>query len=186
VAALALAALGGVAVGLWRGRGRDFKGYRLLPIVTVVALFVDVFAFSADAWPPPAWERGAWALGTVGRKAQALASQRGALPTAEELRPLIAELGPPPYRVRGAPLGAFSLQPRERCDGPALEPAGAQAGTLLYCVAADGRKGWLSLVGLPAEVVHGAPAVVSTQGRPLALEVNPSAPPVPDEGGASP
>jgi hypothetical protein len=151
--------------GLLRRRGPEFRGYRLLPIVLVSALFLDLL-FAESEVPVSSAGSASFALQHFAKEAQAL-SRNGTLPTEPaQLQPLLEQLGAPPYLVRGQPAPAYGLQVRQRCDGPVTQAPGAQVGTLLYCVAPDARTAWVSLVGLPSEQRFGPPQVFSAAGRP--------------------
>ena len=140
LAATALA-LGFALYGLARRRGPDFRGYRLLPIVLVSALFVDLL-FSESEVPVSSAGAATFALQHFAAGAQELASG-GRLPTRpEKLQPLLEQLGRPPYLVRGAPASAYGLQVREGCEGPVTEAPGAEVGTLLYCVGPRAQVAW--------------------------------------------
>jgi hypothetical protein len=157
--------LGVVAWGLWRGRGEDFKGYRLLPILLVSALFMDL-AFSESQLPMPSTDVAVLSLRHFQQQAQALATEQAVPADPAVLRALLDELGEPPYLVRGTRAGAWSLQVRENCEGPIAEAPGTQAGTLLYCVSPGREQAWITLVGLRAGERFGAPAVLSVGGEP--------------------
>jgi hypothetical protein len=157
--------LGVVAWGLWRGRGEDFKGYRLLPILLVSALFVDLM-FSESQLPMPPTDVAVLSLRHFQQQAQALASEKAVPADPAVLRPLLDELGEPPYLVRGTRVGAWSLQVRENCEGPIAEAPGAQVGTLLYCVSPGRERAWITLVGLEAGARFGVPVVLSVGGEP--------------------
>jgi hypothetical protein len=171
--------VGAVGVGLWgvtHGRAEGFKGYRLLPILLVGALFVDLVLAEGQA-PLRTEEVAALSLEQFQERAQGLV-RAGKVPVDPEvLRPAVEELGPPPYLVHGERAGAFSLQVRQNCDGPVAEAPGMTVGTLLYCVAPDKARAWVSLVGLPAGVRFGPPAVYSAQGKPLEVLVQDPGPP---------
>ncbi len=169
LAVTALAAL--VALyGLARRRGPEFRGYRLLPIVLVSALFLDLL-FAESEVPVSSAGAANYALQHFAQAVQQRAGA-GALPTTPaQLQPLLEPLGQPPYLVRGQPVPAYGLQVRERCDGPVAQAPGAQVGTLLYCVAPGARAAWVTLVGLPSEQRFGTPQVFSVGGRPRFVTV---------------
>ena len=125
-------------------------------------------------------------LGQFQQRAQTLV-RGGKVPADPEvLRPVVEELGQPPYLVRGERARAFSLQVRQNCDGPVAEAPGMAVGTLLYCVAPGKERAWVSLVGLPAGVRFGLPAVYSTEGVPYGVLVQEPGPPEPIPDGVLP
>lgn len=152
----------GIAVGgALRGRGRDFKGYRLLPVIGVVALFVDVFAISAQKLPMSASDQLGIALEQLRMALEERSSPQAGVVTEEAiLREEVARLGSPPLLVRGVRPAAWGLQVRRECDGPVTEAPGVQAGTILYCASADRRRAWLTAVAFPVGQKFGAPALL--------------------------
>ncbi|CAM4395300.1 hypothetical protein [Corallococcus exiguus] len=171
--------------GLLRKKPEGFKGYRLLPILLVVALFVDlVLAESRTPLDPP--EMASVALQRFQGEAQKLATVESVPTRSQVLQPLVDALGSPPYLERGASVPAYTLQVRTDCEGPVRDAPGARAGTLLYCVARDGKQAWVTLVGLPAEVRFGAPAVLSQRGEPRVAVVRAQIPADPEENDVLP
>jgi hypothetical protein len=168
-------ALGTVVWGLLRGQGEDFKGYRLLPIVLVGALFVDL-VFAEKRMPLSSLDVATMSLKYFQDLAQQQATRDAVPADPVALSPLLQQLGRPPYLVRGQPATQYTLQVRQDCEGPVRSAPGLQPGTFIYCVAA-GRKGaWITLVGLPAERRFGAPDVLSVNGEPRFLLVQPQLP----------
>lgn len=164
VLALGLLLLGVCAFGWLRGRGPEFRLYRLPPILLVTCLFVELFFFAAERVPLSSGERLQVALQVLGRAASQ-ASQEGQVPRDPTvLSRLAAGLGSPAYLVHGKPAGPFRLTVREGCDGPVREAPGSQVGTLFYCVARDGKSAWVSAVALPDEATYGSPALYSRGG----------------------
>lgn len=180
--------VGAVGVGLWgslQGRVEGFKGYRLLPILLVGALFMDL-VLAENQVPLRSEDVASLSLGQFQQRAQTLV-RGGKVPADPEvLRPVVEELGQPPYLVRGERARAFSLQVRQNCDGPVAEAPGMAVGTLLYCVAPGKERAWVSLVGLPAGVRFGLPAVYSTEGVPYGVLVQEPGPPEPIPDGVLP
>lgn len=166
--------------GLLRKKPEGFKGYRLLPILLVVALFVDL-VLAEGRTPLDSPELAAVALQRFQAEAQKLSTVEAVPSRAQALQPLVDALGAPPYLERGAPVPAYALQVRTECEGPARDAPGTRPGTLLYCVARDGKQAWVTLVGLPAEVRFGAPAVVSRRGEPRVATVRVQEPAEPEE-----
>jgi hypothetical protein len=177
--AVVLAATGGglgvLLWGMWRGQGVGFKGYRLLPILLVSALFFDL-ALAESRVPLRPEDVASLSLSQFQERARALANGRTVPTDPAVLRPLLDALGPPPYLVRGARARAWSLQVRQDCQGPIREAPGLEVGTLLYCVAPGRERAWITLVGLPAGERFGQPAVLSVDGEPQVAVVQPVRP----------
>ncbi|MFZ5470626.1 MAG: hypothetical protein ACOZIN_14420 [Myxococcota bacterium] len=169
---LAAVGAGGVfAAGVLQARPASWRGFRLLPIVGVVALFVDLFVLSSSRALVSSPDELSMAMRAFGQHAGEL-SRGGWVPhTVEELSSAVAELGAPPYLVRGEQVRAYALQVRTECEGPVTQAEGVGAGTFIYCVAKDRRSAWLTAVALPAEERFGPPAVFSVRGRPVMVEV---------------
>ncbi|RYZ41081.1 MAG: hypothetical protein EOO71_13410 [Myxococcaceae bacterium] len=165
VLGLTAVALAVLLVGLWRKQPEGFKGYRLLPILLVGALFMDLVR-SEGRSPLDAEAQASVALRNFHEAAQKQATPEAVPVDARVLQPIVDALGTPPYRLRGVQVTSYALQVRRNCEGPAGDASGTRPGTLLYCVASDGKQAWVTLVGLPAEVRFGAPGVFSSGGRP--------------------
>jgi hypothetical protein len=177
-AAVLVATVGALGVVLWgmgRGRGEDFKGYRLLPLLLLTALFFDL-VFRENPAPLRPEDVAARSLSHFQERAQALVRDRTVPSDPAVLSPLVEELGPPPYLVRGTPVRAWSLQVRQECQGPVKEASGLEVGTLIYCVAPGREVAWVTLVGLPAGERFGLPAVLSVDGEPHVAVVQPRLP----------
>lgn len=158
---LTLIAAGVSLYGIRKGRGADFRGHRLLPIVASVLLFIDLLVLS-DGMDFPSHELTAAALGHLEQRASNL-SQIGAVVSAPEvLDPILVELGRPPYLVEGAPLTRWTLEIRFGCEGPVENPEGREAGTIFYCVSRDGGRAWLTAVGLEWAHRFGSPEIVTS------------------------
>ncbi|WP_257459700.1 hypothetical protein [Archangium lipolyticum] len=173
--------LGVVVWGVLRGRGEGFKGYRLLPIVLVGALFLDLVLMESQV-PLRSEDVATLSLRHLQEQAQALSHGRTVPSEPEVLRPLVADMGQPPYLVRGTRAPSWSLQVRQGCQGPVREAPGLAVGTFIYCVAPGGELAWITLVGLPAGERFGLPSVVSGEGEPHVAIVQP----IPPEEGEAP
>lgn len=158
------ACVAAVAVwGLLRRRDDGFKGYRLAPILLVVALMVDLVGSERSGFLSST-ELTSAVLADFRDAATALATPEAVPTDPAVLRPLVERFGPAPYLVRGQPVGPFTLEVREGCTTPASDMRGARPGTLVYCVSGDRREAWISAVGLPRERRFGPPEMVSTSG----------------------
>jgi hypothetical protein len=173
VLAATVGVLGAVLWGLVRGRGEDFKGYRLLPILLLCALFIDLVR-AENQVPLRPEDLSALALSQFEEKAEALSDGRTVPSDPAVLQPLLTGLDAPPYLVRGQRAAAWSLQVRPGCEGPVREAPGLAVGTLIYCVAPDRKTAWVSLVALPAGERFGLPAVLSVNGQPHVAVVQPT------------
>ncbi|AKQ64303.1 hypothetical protein A176_001215 [Myxococcus hansupus] len=172
VATLATLAL---LVGLFQGKEEGFKGYRLLPIVLVGALFVDL-VLSESRTPLTSTDMASMAIQRFHQSVQERTSALEVPDDPRMLQPMLEELGRPPYLVRGETLNSYALQVRKDCDGPVREAPGVRPGTLMYCVAPERLGAWITLVGLPAEVRFGSPAIVSVGGEARFLLARPIPP----------
>lgn len=167
--------LGVVLWGLVRGRGQDFKGYRLPPILLLCALAFDLVRAERQSLLRPE-DLSVAVLHHLEAGAEALSDGRTVPTEPARLQPLLAELGPPPYLVRGQRVAAWSLQVRQECQGPVREAPGLAVGTLIYCVAPNRQTAWVSLVALPAGERSGVPSVFSMDGQPYVAVVQPTPP----------
>lgn len=184
-----LAAMAGVlGIGVWgvlRDRGDDFKGYRLPPILLVVALFADL-VLSEGQIPLRSEEVAFLSLGHFREKTQALVREGRVPLSPEALRPVLEEMGQPPYLVRGVRADAWSLQVRQGCEGPVAEAPGLEVGTFIYCAAPGGTRAWVTLVALPADKRFGLPEVLSSEGSPSFALIEPEGEPGPAGEGLPP
>lgn len=101
--------------------------------------------------------------------ASALATPQGVSLDPAALLDGVGGLGPAPYLLRGAPVGAWQLELRHGCRGPAAEVGAARPGTFLYCVAVGGKRAWVTAVGLAGGARAGPRAVVSTASDDVGL-----------------
>jgi hypothetical protein len=165
-----LAGAAALGVALWsvlRGKPAGFRGYRVLPIVVVVVVFVDLFVLGAARGPgipsPAAFNA---TLDQFAEKARERSKPGAVLADAQALDGLLAALGRPPYLSRGVRVPRYSLVLREGCEGPVTLAGGAPVGTVYYCVSAARDRAWVTGVALPVEQRFGAPAVFSAGGTP--------------------
>ncbi|MFL5343663.1 MAG: hypothetical protein ACJ8AT_02665 [Hyalangium sp.] len=185
VLGLGAVALGVTVWGLLRRRGDDFKGYRLLPVLLVGALFVDL-VFAEPRMPLKSVDLATMSLQYFQELAQQQTTSDSVPVDPAALRSVLDKLpGRPPYLVRGQPAGAYALQVRQDCEGPVRSAPGLEPGTFIYCVAPGKKAAWISLVGLPAERRFGTPDVVSVDGEARFLVVQPL-PPEEEESPESP
>jgi hypothetical protein len=166
VALLATATgFGATVLGFVQKREKTWRGYRLMPIVIVVVLFIDLFLFSAAKSPLSSSDRTALTIQSLAEAATQAASPTAVPSSPRELQAMAEQFGPPPYRVNGEPVKAWSVVVRPGCAGPVTEVKGEPVGTLFYCLAADGQHAWVSAVGLPVGMYFGAPQLFTRGGE---------------------
>jgi hypothetical protein len=178
VLVVTVGALGVVAWGVRRGQPEGFKGYRLLPIVLVCALFFDLVLLESHV-PLRPEDVALMSLSHFQQKAQALVNGHTVPSDPAMLRSVLEDMGQPPYLVRGTRAPAWSLQVRQDCQGPVAEAPGLEVGTFIYCVAPKREAAWVTLVGLPVGERFGHPSVLSVEGEPHVAVVQPA---LPEEG----
>ena len=160
---LVLGSVGAAAFGV---RRRDVRLTRLPAMTLAVVLFVEVFLVP-QVRPIDATGDAVGAQHIAAAETQALAMHLGHLPrTAEELRPALAKLPPPPYLLRGQALPTWSLWVRTDCAGPVAKAPDVAAGTLIYCLAPGGAKAWITVVGRSSSR-FGPAEVISAEGKAL-------------------
>lgn len=173
-AVVLVATAGAVAAAIYgyaRRLGRDFKGHRLLSIVLVVVLFIQVFVVSSARSAIGASDLVTISVQEFARRASAASTPQRVPTDPSELRAMLADIGAPPYFVRGERVPEYRLEVRPRCEGPVSEPGEAPPGTLLYCANKQGNAAWVTLVGLPLGRRFGSPTMVGRGDVLLAAEV---------------
>jgi hypothetical protein len=176
----ALAGAGLSMFGVATKRDKAWRGFRVMPIVAVVVLFVDMFVLSSSKSPFSSNARASVALDLFEQRAMQLATTASVPSDERTLEPVVKMLGPVPWLVKGEALPEWSLKLFYGCSGPQLDAAGLGAGTLLYCVDTARTQAWVTLVGLPYEQRFGAPQLV-TQGGAVLTAVIHTLPPADDE-----
>lgn len=171
---------GATVVGVLRRRDGAYRGYRVLPVLAVLILFVDLFVLSAQKVPMGASDRVALAISALAQHASEGSTPQGVLDDAQSLEVFVRSLGPPPLLVRGAPRARWELSVRRDCAGPAGALAGEVPGTLVYCLAADRQHAWVTAVAFPREQRFGPPGVFTVGGQPFSAEVLPLPTAAPD------
>jgi hypothetical protein len=177
-----LVGAGVTVAGALRKRDGSWKGYRVVPVLAVLILFVDLFVLSVEKVPMGAPDRVALAISALAQHATDGSSPEGVLASKEALEEFVKSLGPPPLLVRGAPRARWELSLRANCTGPAADLAGEAPGTLVYCVAADRQHAWVSAVAFPREQRFGPPGVFTVGGVPFSAEVLPLPSEAADDG----
>lgn len=133
--------------------------------VTLGAVGLLLFDFLVLASPgaPTTEDRLLQALQSFALSAGQQASTRGVPRETTLLKSFLQELGPVPLFVRGQRVEGWEVEVREGCTGPAIDPAQSRAGTLLYCVAGDGQRAWITLVGTSLTPGFGPRGIVSLE-----------------------
>lgn len=158
---------GATVLGVAQKKVPAWRGFRLMPIVTVVVLFVDLFLFTAAKSPLSSSDRTALTIQSLA-EAATNAGTPSSVPTGpREVQVLAEQFGAPPYLLNGQPVKAWSVVVRKGCAGPVTEVQGEGVGTLFYCVAADGKQAWVSAVGLPVGTYFGRPQLFTRGGEPV-------------------
>jgi hypothetical protein len=188
-ATLVLAAtLGGAfatVYGAVKKKSGAWRGYRVMPIIVVVVLFVDLVFLSASRSPLSSSDRAIGTLTLLTNQANLLATAKQ-VPTAQQLEPLLQPLDPPAYLVKGERPKTWRLVERPSCSGPDEDAKGEPAGTVVYCTSADGQQAWLSLIALPYEQRFGTAAVMKRNGKVVSGLVTTHPEPGPDEEAEEP
>lgn len=160
----ALATGGGVLHGLIKRREETWRGFRIPPIVAVVVLFIDLLVLGHQRVPISSADQSAIALHVASQMLTPLVTAQGVPTDPSQISSVIANMGAPPFLVRGKRPDRFSVQVRTGCVEPIGEVPGAQPATFIYCSSADRRIAWLTLVALPVEKRFGAPEIFSRDG----------------------
>ena len=172
---------GATVLGMVQRRQNNWRGYRLMPIVTVVVLFIDLFLFKASQSPLNASDRTSLTLQTFAEAASAAASVTAVPQNSAELQAMVEQFGSPAYRVNGAPAKAWSVAVRQGCSGPVNARKDEPLGTLFYCVSVDLKAAWISAVTLPVGTYFGAPQLFTQHGELVFSTVNARIPEEPDQ-----
>jgi hypothetical protein len=189
IATLLLAA-GLLAVGLATGKDAAWRGYRLGPIAGVALFFFDFAVLSSMRSPLSGEERALLAVMALADGAAEHASHTAVPDDPRLLASFVDDLGEVPFFVKGERVPRWTIDVRTGCTGPAADVAGKGVGTLVYCLAADRKHAWVTLVGLSPGESFGAPRVVSTEApwmqevtlAPPEPETDPEAPGRPEPG----
>jgi hypothetical protein len=148
-------------------RDASWRGYRVMPIVAVVVLFVDLFVLASGRPTVASNARAVAALDGFEQHASELSKPNAVPADAHTLEPVVKALGPTPWLRRGEVVPEWTLKVFTGCQAPRTDAAGEVAGTLLYCVNEPRTLAWITLVGLPFDQRFGSPALVTQGGAPL-------------------
>jgi hypothetical protein len=141
----------------------SWQPVRLFSVAVLSLLFLDFVVLSSRKSPLALEEKIQLAVQSV---AQAAGREAGTEVVPRDpalLHSFLEGLGTVPYFVRGERVADWKVEIRERCPGPAADAGGAAVGTIVYCIAADRKQAWVTLVGVPLGQVFGAPGIVSTE-----------------------
>lgn len=161
--AVLLLAGGLLGFGLATGKDAAWRGYRLGPIAGLMLLFFDFAVLSSMRSPMSGQEQAALAVVALADGASQNASHVAVPDDPRLLASLLEDLGPVPFFEKGERVPRWSVDVRTGCSGPAAEAEGKGPGTLVYCVAGDRKRAWVTLVGVAPGESFGAPRIVSTE-----------------------
>jgi len=156
-------------------RRGDARPVRVFYVLSALVLFAEVFVLPSLHYSPMLTAdftvESAMRVAAMRLSSNAKGNRLpGDDATAKEA---IEGLPPPPYRAAGNRLPGWRIAVRHGCTGPATEVRGLPVGTLVYCVAPDLRRGWLTEVGTGGREV-GPPAMGrDAAGGLVVVEVRP-------------
>lgn len=151
---LAVALAGAVALlgGLLTKKPATWRGYLVLPVLGGALVAIDLGVL-APVRPGVSVDAQAFAaLSLVAEEVLSTAVEGRLLAEPNRLQHALQRLGPPPFFQQGTQLGAWSVDLRQRCDGPAVDARGRLPGTVLACVSPDESTVWLTVVTLSTPV----------------------------------
>ncbi|MDP1827219.1 MAG: hypothetical protein Q8L48_28355 [Archangium sp.] len=156
--------IGGVVVLVMaRKQPPSWRPVRLLTIAAMGLLFVDFVVLNSRRSPLSTDEQTLLAAQYIAESANHEAGSEAVPRDPALLHSFLQGLGTVPFFVKGERVPGWKLELRERCAGPAADPGEAEVGTVIYCVAADRKRAWVTLVGTPLGQVFGPRAIVSTR-----------------------
>ncbi len=159
---VALGGFGVLGVALAQRRPARWAPLRLLSSALVALALLDFVVLSSKKGLLTVDEQGQLAIDALAQAASDNSGVEAVLRDPAMLGAMAADLGAAPYFERGEPVGPWRVEVRERCAGPADDAREARPGTLIYCVAADFKHAWVTLVATRAGQVFGARQVVGT------------------------
>lgn len=144
---------------------RDWRPRSLIHFAAAAVVFVDFTILSSRMSPLPPEMRVAGVI-------QALADAASNAATPDQVpteRRAFEEwarenAGAAPLFKDGTRVEQWHVEVREGCGGPAESAGGAPAGTLVYCVAPNRRRAWITAVAVPLGKRFGAPEIISVEG----------------------
>jgi hypothetical protein len=170
-----------VAVAALTRRPAAWAGFRVVPIAALMVIFVDFGVLGSRRLVGTPEQMAQLAVVGVAERAETLSTTDGLPDDAGSFLSFAEDLGPPPYFLHGAPVPKWEVQVRGGCLGLTGDAGAVSPGTVIYCLSADRRRAWVSVVGLKAGERIGAPAVVSLE-EPYVAEVQAPPEDPPDAG----
>lgn len=151
-------ALGYAATLLPRFEGRS---RRLALAIALGLLFVDLTFIASRRVAISPRVRFFEVIQGFAQEASRASAPEGVVRDPRVLRELLPR-GPIPMAIDGVPLKEWKLEVREGCSGPATDVRGATAGTVLYCVASNHQRAWVTLVATAEGQRFGDAALVGS------------------------
>jgi len=171
--AVVLGGVGALVAGAVTGRDAAWRGYRLAPIAGVVLLFVDFAVLSSVRSSVSAEQRVLLAVSALAEGASEHASHEAVPDEPRLLQSFVDDLQPVPLFAHGERVPKWTVDVRRGCAGPAADAQGKGPGTLVYCLAPDGRRAWITVVAVGKGERFGEPAILSID-EPWMAEVEPA------------
>lgn len=163
----ATVAAGLTVFGVATQRGREWRGYRVMPLVVLVALFVDLLVLTENRATFTSSMRAVAAVDMFQQRVEERSTASTVPVDVKVLDEAAAELGEPPWLVKGQQLKAWRVEVVQGCKGPKVDSGTAGAGTLFYCVSEARDEAWVTVVGRTSDDRFGPPAVVTLNGQVL-------------------
>ncbi len=160
-------------------RRGDARPVRIFFVIAFLALVVDIFFLPASRLPPIVTsDMVAESALEQARARVVLGGGPGLLPdTLEPFESALAEGIAPPYLDHGDAVDRWTMVLRHPCDAAVQVPEDQGVGTIFYCLSADRRQGWLTVVGTGGRLV-GPPAMAVTLEGPVQVPLKAMVPPI--------
>ena len=136
----------------------------MLLAAAMFLLFIDFTVLASRRSALTAESRMLQAITALCDEAERNAAVESVVREPHLLQSFRANVGPVPLFVEGQRVAGWTVEVRERCAGPALEPGRSSPGTLISGLASDRHRAGVTLVGTSLGQTFGPPAVVSTEG----------------------
>lgn len=159
----AVAMGGAVVLVMARMQAPAWQPVRALTIAALALLFLDFVVLNSRRSPLSSEEQTLLAVQSFAEQASRASAVEAVPRDPALLTSFLEGLGTVPFFVKGEQVSAWKLELRERCAGPAVEPGQAAVGTVVYCVASDRQRAWVTLVGTPLGRVFGTKGMVATR-----------------------
>jgi hypothetical protein len=161
VATIALAVT--VVLSVVQQRPASWRGRRLALLGAATLVLVDLGLIASRRTPIAVEESLALAVQGFAEAASEASAPEVVARDPQLLEGLLTT-SPVPLFVGGERVPRWRLEVRERCAGPATEVGRATPGTLVYCVASDYRRAWVTLVATAGAQPFGEAAIVGADG----------------------